>query len=365
MAADVHTEGGPGAPDCRSPGRFIWWLILAQRRRVAKGATIGTLWMVGLTVPPYLLSRAIDDGLQVHHTGALVGWTLALFGVGVANAWLAIMRHRTMTWIRLDAAYRTEELVVRQACRLGGSLRAGRIDRRGRHDRHRRRGPDRHVADHDRSRRRRSRRLRRRRGAAAVGLTAARRRRPGRRAGARGGGRAAARPAAGRADAPTATRQGGLAARLVDIVGGLRVLNGLGGKDAYAARYRRDSQALRREGYRVGAVTSWIQALGIGLPDAVPGRGDLAGRPDGRRGQHHHRRAGRGLRLRRHARRTGRVLHRGAATTSAGHWSPPAGSPASSTCAPTSSTRRTRPTARRRRPAARPGVRRAGGARAG
>jgi ABC-type multidrug transport system fused ATPase/permease subunit len=61
-------------------------------------------------------------------------------------------------------------------------------------------------------------------------------------------------------------RQGALNARLADILGGLRVLNGLGGKDTYAARYRQNSAELRREGYHVGAVTSWIGALGTGLP---------------------------------------------------------------------------------------------------
>ena len=61
-------------------------------------------------------------------------------------------------------------------------------------------------------------------------------------------------------------RQSGLAARLADMVGGLRVLNGLGGKGVFAARYHREARALRSEGYRVGAVTSWIQALGVGLP---------------------------------------------------------------------------------------------------
>lgn len=61
-------------------------------------------------------------------------------------------------------------------------------------------------------------------------------------------------------------RQGELAGRIGDLVGGLRVLNGLGGKGLYADHYRRGSQTLRAEGYRVGVVTSWIQALGVGLP---------------------------------------------------------------------------------------------------
>jgi ABC-type multidrug transport system fused ATPase/permease subunit len=52
----------------------------------------------------------------------------------------------------------------------------------------------------------------------------------------------------------------------VDIAGGLRVLAGLGGKDVYAERYRRGSRELRGQGYRVGSVNSWLQALGFGLP---------------------------------------------------------------------------------------------------
>ena len=54
--------------------------------------------------------------------------------------------------------------------------------------------------------------------------------------------------------------------RLIDIVAGLRVLSGLGGKQTYLGRYRDDSQALVGQGYRVGAGSSWTGALGSGLP---------------------------------------------------------------------------------------------------
>ncbi|HEY5454101.1 MAG TPA: ABC transporter ATP-binding protein, partial [Acidothermaceae bacterium] len=37
-------------------------------------------------------------------------------------------------------------------------------------------------------------------------------------------------------------------------------------KSLYAQRYRSDSAKLRDQGYRVGAVTSWVDALGVGLP---------------------------------------------------------------------------------------------------
>ncbi|MEV5201908.1 ABC transporter ATP-binding protein [Streptomyces sp. NPDC053720] len=221
--------------------------------------------MVCLTLPPYLLSRAIDDGLQPGRWPALAGWVAALLGVGVLNAWLAIMRHRTMTRVRLDAAFRSVRAVVGQATRLGGALprrvTAGEVVTIGFGD---------------------------------VGVIANTLTITGPGVGAVVAFLVVAAlllavspllaavvllgvpllavlvgPLLGRLQAVEATyreRQGGLAGRFADMVGGLRVLNGIGGKEVYAERYRRGSQELRAEGYRVGAVTSWIQALGVGLP---------------------------------------------------------------------------------------------------
>ncbi|MGW1409347.1 ABC transporter transmembrane domain-containing protein [Streptomyces sp. NPDC002403] len=245
--------------------RYLWWLIVCQRRRVAAGSLLGSAWMVCLTLPPYLLSRAIDDGLQPGRWSALAGWVAALLGVGVLNAWLAIMRHRTMTRVRLDAAFRSVRAVVTQATRLGGALprrvTAGEVVTIGFGD----------VA------------------VIAGTLTIT------------GPGVGAVLafvvvaalllavepllaavvllgvpllavlvgPLLGRlqgVEAAYREQQGRLAGRFEDMVGGLRVLNGIGGKEVYAERYRRGSQELRAKGYRVGAVTSWIQALGVGLP---------------------------------------------------------------------------------------------------
>ncbi|WP_326668521.1 ABC transporter ATP-binding protein [Streptomyces sp. NBC_01257] len=255
----------PGAPDCRGPARYIWWLISCQRRRIAAGALLGSAWMVCLTLPPYLLSRAIDDGLEQGRESALAGWVAALLGVGVLNAWLSIMRHRTMTRVRLDAAFRSVQVVVRHATGLGAALprrvTAGEVVTIGFRD----------VA------------------MIANTLTVT------------GPGVGAVLacavvaalllnvsvvlaavvlagvpllavlvgPLLGRlqgVEAEYRERQGRLASRFEDIASGLRVLNGIGGKEAYAQRYREGSRELRAEGYRVGAVTSWIQALGVGLP---------------------------------------------------------------------------------------------------
>ncbi|WP_405841594.1 ABC transporter ATP-binding protein/permease [Streptomyces platensis] len=259
------TARGPGIPDHRSAGRYVWWLVVSQRGRVAAGATYGSLWMVGLMLPPYVLSRAIDEGLVPGRLPVLLGWVAVLFAVGVANAWLAVMRHRTMTRIRMDATFRTVRVIVAHTLRLGAALphtvTAGEVVTIG-------------IGDV---------------GVISQTLTMT---------GPGVGGVLAygvvavllltvspllagvvllgvpllallVGPLLGRlqgAESRYRERQSGLAARLTDLVGGLRVLNGLGGKDVFADRHRREARELRDEGYRVGAVTSWVQALGVGLP---------------------------------------------------------------------------------------------------
>ncbi len=251
--------------DLRSPARFLCWLALCQGRRIVLAAVLGTLWMLGLALPPYVLARAIDAGLRPGHFSSLLGWVMVLLAMGVLNAYVAILRHRTLTKVRMDAAFRTLGTVVAHSTRLGGSL-AGRV-----------------TAGE----------------VATIGigdvwvicssLTVV---------GPGFGGIVAyvvvaglllsispllalivllgapviavlVGPPMGRLGAAGAVyreHQAQLTMRLVDIVQGLRVLNGIGGKELFAARYREKSQQLVDEGYKVGSVSSWIPTLGAGLP---------------------------------------------------------------------------------------------------
>ncbi|GAB3661953.1 ABC transporter ATP-binding protein [Glycomyces tarimensis] len=59
---------------------------------------------------------------------------------------------------------------------------------------------------------------------------------------------------------------GRLTMRAADIVGGLRVLRGIGGDMLFARRYEEQSDELRRTGYRVANANSWIYALRQALP---------------------------------------------------------------------------------------------------
>ncbi|WP_405528030.1 ABC transporter ATP-binding protein/permease [Streptomyces canus] len=255
----------PGTPDVRGGWRYLWWLVRCQPGRSVAGALLGSSWMVLLAATPYLMAKAIDEGLEPGDWAALAGWCFALFAVGSFNAWLSIMRHRTMTRVRMDANFRTVKVVVGQAVRLGAALSrrtgAGEVVTIG-------------VGDVQ---------------TIAQALTVV----------GPGVGACVAYltvaallvsvspvlaavvllgipaivllvgPFLSRlqgAETEYRDRQGVLTSRIADLAGGLRVLNGLGGKGLVADAFHRDSQHLRVQGYRVGAVTSWVQALGVGLP---------------------------------------------------------------------------------------------------
>ncbi|MCW6008354.1 ABC transporter ATP-binding protein/permease, partial [Micromonospora sp. CPCC 205371] len=112
----------PGVPDTRGPMRYIWWLVRCQPVRVLRGSLFGTAWMIGLAVRPYLISRAIDDGLRAHDRRALALWVGAIAVAGFALAYLGNMRHRTMTFVREDATARSAGVLVRHISRVGAVL---------------------------------------------------------------------------------------------------------------------------------------------------------------------------------------------------------------------------------------------------
>ncbi len=251
--------------DARGPGRFLWWLARRLKGRVALGALFGSLWFVSLALSPYLLSQAIDRGLEPRRPGVLAAWAAGILLLGIASAGLGIMRHRSMTKLRLAAAVTTADLVMTHATRLGAALprrvTAGEVVTIG-------------IAD--------VWTIGRAMNIGGVGVASTLacavvgvllfRTSPMLAVVVVVGVPALALvvgPLLGRtqrAGTRYRERQGELNARLVDVLGGLRVLNGLGGKEVHLARYERGSARLRELGYRVGGPSSWIGALGEGLP---------------------------------------------------------------------------------------------------
>jgi ABC-type multidrug transport system fused ATPase/permease subunit len=112
----------PGTPDLRSPTRFLVWVARGQLGALAIAAVYGVIWMSTLAVVPALVGRAIDLGVAGGDTAGLLRWSGLILAAGVVSATAGILRHRMNVVNWLTAAYRVQQLLVRQAARLGGSL---------------------------------------------------------------------------------------------------------------------------------------------------------------------------------------------------------------------------------------------------
>ncbi|HEY0643560.1 MAG TPA: ABC transporter ATP-binding protein, partial [Nocardioides sp.] len=255
----------PGVADHRTPNRFLWWMARQQWQTMLGGMLFGIVWGGALAVMPAVLGRAIDRGVAAKDTSQLVMWTGVMLVVGLVQAVSGIMRHRFAVTNWLTAAYRTVQLVTRQTVRLGGTLprkvSTGEVVAIGTSDLSHLGG----LMD-----------ITARftgavvsflvvavlllRTSVTLGLVVL-----------------VGVPLLVLAIGPLLTplqarsahqRQlmGSLANTASDIVGGLRVLRGIGGEQVFLERYRRESQGARGAGVQVARIQSVLDALQVLLP---------------------------------------------------------------------------------------------------
>jgi ABC-type multidrug transport system fused ATPase/permease subunit len=255
----------PGTPEMRSPTRFLLWVARGELGGLATGVLYGVAWMGTLAVLPALVGRAIDLGVAERDRGALLRWSGLILAAGLVAATAGILRHRIAVSNWLTAAYRVQQLLVRQAVRLGGSLP--------------RRVPTGEVAavgSHDAERI-----------GSAMDITA-------RLAGAVVSfvvvavlmlrtsstlgwmvvvGIPLLSAAVGPLLRPLHTRRarhrelvGALTTVGADTVSGLRVLRGIGGEEEFSRRYATASQEVRRAGVDAARVQSLLDAAEVALP---------------------------------------------------------------------------------------------------
>ncbi|WP_328854971.1 ABC transporter ATP-binding protein/permease [Microbispora hainanensis] len=257
----------PGTPDARGPLRYLWWVARGQGSTMLAGVGLAVLWWLGQALVPAALGKAIDAMAQ-RDADTLIRWSAVVLGLGVLQAVTGVLRHRfaVVTW--LSAAYRTVQVTVRQATRLGATLpkrlSTGEVVSVGNSD-------IAHIGN-------------------AMDILL------------RGIGAAVAvvavtviliatsaplglvvligvplmAAAVGPLLKPLHRRQhaqrdlqGDLATRAADIVAGLRVLRGIGGEQVFAARYREESQRVRQAGVRVASVESLLEGAQVLLPGVL------------------------------------------------------------------------------------------------
>jgi ABC-type multidrug transport system fused ATPase/permease subunit len=255
----------PGTPDLRSPTRFLVWVARGQLGTLALGILYGVVWMAALAVVPALLGRAIDLGVAEGDTAGLLRWSALILAAGLVSAIAGILRHRVAVVNWLTATYRVQQLLVRQAVRVGASLPrrvpTGEVAAVGAHD------AERVGAAMDI--------LARLSGAVVsfvvvaalmlrssttLGLLVA-------------VGVPLLSAAVGPVLRPLHRRRarhrelvGALTNVGADTVSGLRVLRGIGGEEAFSRRYAAASQEVRAAGVAAARVQSVLDAAEVALP---------------------------------------------------------------------------------------------------
>jgi ABC-type multidrug transport system fused ATPase/permease subunit len=93
-----------------------------QWRTLLGGMAFGIVWMSCQAVMPAVIGRAIDRGVAARDGSALLTYAGIMLAIGLLQAVTGIIRHRFAVTNWLTAAYRTVQLVGRQAVHLGGTL---------------------------------------------------------------------------------------------------------------------------------------------------------------------------------------------------------------------------------------------------
>ncbi|MFJ8109253.1 ABC transporter transmembrane domain-containing protein [Streptomyces sp. NPDC096132] len=111
----------PGVPDARSGPRFLWWLGRKQLGGQLKALAWGLLHFVAVSAQPFCVGLAIEAVVDRSGTRlALTGGLMALCGAATAIGDTFLHRTAVTNWI--TAAARVQQLLARQASRLGSAL---------------------------------------------------------------------------------------------------------------------------------------------------------------------------------------------------------------------------------------------------
>ena len=116
------TSGSAGVPDTRSPLRLLGWLLRQQWGLVAMGCLVSLLWTAPAALTPWVLGRAIDEGIVPGDDGRVWLWAGVLLLITVIGGGSGVVYHTVVVRSWLIAAYGQTGLVTNKAVRLGHVL---------------------------------------------------------------------------------------------------------------------------------------------------------------------------------------------------------------------------------------------------
>ncbi|MCB7136702.1 ABC transporter ATP-binding protein [Cellulosimicrobium marinum] len=255
----------PGTPDLRGPTRYLAWLAGRQRAVLTGAVLLGLVSFACQALQPYMLGRALDEGLASGFGADLWRWAGLLLALGAGIVVSGVLQHRLDIACWLRSALTTSQLVGDVTARSGDAiteeLPTGEVVSTVASD------------------------------AMRVGQLFAL---AGQFLGALGAYVVVAvvmlstsvelglvvvlgLPAVAavlallvkplqRRQAAQREAQGRLTTLGADTVSGLRILRGIGGESVFAARYARQSQTVRAAGVRVAHTQALLDALQVLLP---------------------------------------------------------------------------------------------------
>ena len=102
--------------------RLLLWLARRQWRTLLGGVLFGVPWMLSIALVPAAIGQAIDDGLVAHDARALVTWSAAIMGLGIVSAVTTNGRHWFAVRNWLISSFRTALVTERSVRRAGPAL---------------------------------------------------------------------------------------------------------------------------------------------------------------------------------------------------------------------------------------------------
>ncbi|MBM7799070.1 ABC-type bacteriocin/lantibiotic exporter with double-glycine peptidase domain [Microlunatus panaciterrae] len=94
-------------------------MVRQQADVVITGAFVGILWFLPGSVGPFLVGRAVDQGITGGSTEALLKWCLLLLLIVLVGGVFGIVMHTFAVRSWLIALYRTTKLVTRKTTQMG------------------------------------------------------------------------------------------------------------------------------------------------------------------------------------------------------------------------------------------------------
>ncbi|NCT89607.1 ABC transporter ATP-binding protein [Cellulomonas sp. APG4] len=114
----------PGTPPLTSAPAYLWWVARGQAGLLLANAVTGIGSAVAMAALPYVLGRLVDGGLDDGLSRELWLGSLALLAVGVVLVVCNVVGHRLEVQNWIGASFRTSQLVGHHVSRTGDAVTA-------------------------------------------------------------------------------------------------------------------------------------------------------------------------------------------------------------------------------------------------